>query len=571
MDGVIFAFRLLVNLLFLLLVQADSIIFSTSLINYHFTQSQSYIYTAAKLDNADANYQLFLLTQDELWLKKAASLNHIDGLYSWYSVLKAQNNNNQHVWLQQAINLGHKQATLEKLQLLVNAKQWQSAYDFQQLHLNVLNRLGGSLTQQYQQVQNLLSIFLDRSELNKSSGNVAVTLNENLSETIVHKAIQVIPKLKCKITIQAIVESTALLSKAKQFETALSRSALSDLSICFLPPQVTMELQIICQPDIYNRIECNLNQLAQTLTNVIDVAPVNYTHLMVIVDQGDANTRGGLMYLDKLDNDSVFIHELAHWLGLVDEYQLKAKQQQQLCSVSEAKWISPNLFVAPKKLSVNQLESLVGHKLFPAKTCVGSEFNAYKKYASSSFMEFLDLPLSSEYAQTIKQTLDYTKTLPVAMNFWVYYLNNKSRATEQSQIELLDIEYVKWLEVAAEQQYTPAMTLLAQRHIENSQNTDAYNLLLKSAELGNVNAQLLLGHGYLDGSWLPQDIVKSAYWYQQAAKLKDPYGLYFYAKCHEMGWGCEFSLEKALDYYQQSKSLGNKLASKRLNALNITL
>ena len=95
--------------------------------------------------------------------------------------------------------------------------------------------------------------------------------------------------------------------------------------------------------------------------------------------------------------------------------------------------------------------------------------------------------------------------------------------------------------------------------------------MFESAELGNVNAQLLLGHGYLDGSRLPQDIVKSAYWYQQAAKLKDPYGLYFYAKCHEMGWGCEFSLEKALDYYQQSKSLGNKLASKRLNALNIPL
>ncbi len=576
MDAITFSLRFIANILFLLLVQADSILLSTPLINHHFEQSQSYIYTAASVDNPQANYQLYLQTKDKYWLKKAASLNHRQSVFQWYLIQHENQHISQNVWLQQAVKLGHEQAILIKLNRLVEDKKWALAKAFQQQYRDALDTLEDNLNTeddlsvQYQNIKSMLSVSTSSDE-----NNPVLFSNQTPVINIKNQVSQPKIELQCAVTIQTVVESQSLLNKAKQFEAAFVNSKLSGLSICFLPAQPLPELQVVCDSDIYNRIECDLNQLAQSLLKKVSINPVTYTHVLVIVDQGDANTRGGLMYLDKQDSDQVFIHELAHWLGYIDEYQIKPNQQAQLCNVAKPKWIGPNLFVASKKLNKNQVEQIASQDLYFANTCVDTDFQAYKKYEEPSFMEFLNLPLTQEYAEGIKQNVDYSTILPVAMNFWVDYLSKGNAFVESSlnknnlknPKQFMEEQYLIWVKIAAAQRFTPAMTLLAQHYISINAYSDAYTALLEAAEMNNTNAQLLLGHGYIEGRWLPQDVVKSGYWYKQAAKQNDPYGLYFYAKCHEMGWGCELSFEKAIGYYQQAKELGNKLAIKRLNTL----
>lgn len=569
MEAVIFFGRLIFSLFFLLLAQADSIIFSKSIIDYHFKKSQHYIYTAARLNNSEASYQLFLNTQDTFWLKKAARLNHIKSVYQWYLIQKKNQHISQQVWLKQAVNLGHPQATLIKLSELVADKNWIKVSEFQQIHAEVLSNLDADLADEYNEIKSLLAVFTQiNAQSNTSIPIKAATNKLNRGKTgseIKATAVNSEVVLKCGITIQAVVSSKSLLPNAEKFNKAFNDSKLNGLSICFSPPKVMQELSVICTQDKYSRIECSLDQLAQNLGNKI--SPKSYNHLMVIVNQGDANTRGGLMYLDKNDSEQVFIHELAHWLGYTDEYQIKSKQQQQLCVVNSAKWISRNIFVAPSTKSKQQAEELAGQTLYNTNTCNGTEFNAYKVLPELSFMEYLDLPLSEQYAQYIEEHQDYESLTPVAINFWSFYLSKKDLSVSNTDRQYFNSQYLKWLKVSADQNYPPAMTLLAQNYLEHESYNAAFSLLYDSAKLGNANAQLLLGHGYIEGRWLPQSTVKSAYWYQQAADQNDPYGLYFLAKCYEMGWGCEHSVKKAIGYYKQAKAVGSRLADKRLKML----
>jgi TPR repeat protein len=564
MEAVTFFGRLIFSLLFLLLAQADSIIFSKSLVDYYFKQSQHYVYPAALLGNNEANYQIYLATQDQSWLKKAARLNHVKSVFQWYLIQKENQHISQTVWLQQAINLKHPQATLIKLQNLTTDEHWHKASEFEHLHSEILTNLEGELGRQYSQIKLLLAAVVESNESVHISPSI--TPPNDVNNVLLNQPASL---LKCAISIQAVVSTKSLLANAKRFSQAFAGSKLNGLSICFLPPKVMLALPAICKQDQHSRIECSLDKLAQSLLENIQVDPRSYNHLMVIVEKGDANTRGGLMYLDKGDTDQVFIHELAHWLGYTDEYQIKAKQQQQLCVVNSAKWISSNIFVASNKTSQEQAEYLAGRKLYKANTCKNTEFNAYKLFPDLSFMEYLDLPLSQQYADHITDNQDYKKITPVAMNFWSYYLAKKNRTSINStDKQYYNDKYLAWIKVAAEQNSPLAMTLLAQSYIESQEYAAAFSLLYDAAQLNNANAQLLLGHGYIEGRWLPQNTIKSAYWYKQAADQNDPYGLYFLAKCHEMGWGCELSFEKAIGYYKQAKSLGNGLAAKRLERLS---
>ncbi len=562
MAALIFFGRLIFSLFFLLLAQADSIVFSKSLVDYYFKQSQHYVYPAALLGNNEANYQIYLATQDQSWLKKSARLNHVKSVFQWYLIQKENQHISQTVWLQQAINLKHPQATLIKLQNLTTDEHWHKASEFEHLHSEILTNLQGELGEQYSQIKSLLAAVV---ESNKSVHiSPSITPPNDVNNVLFNQPPSL---LKCAISIQAVASTKSLLGNAKRFSQAFADSKLNGLSICFLPPKVMLALPAICKQDEHSRIECSLDKLAQSLLENTQVDPRSYNHLMVIVEKGEANTRGGLMYLDKADSDQVFIHELAHWLGYTDEYQIKPKQQQQLCVVNSAKWISRNIFVAPANNSKQQAEALAGQKLYNTNTCKGSKFNAYKPLPELSFMEYLDLPLSEQYAQYIEDNQDYKKITPVAINFWSFYLSKKNLSVSNTDKQYYNAQYLKWLKVSADQNYPPAMTLLAQNYIKSESYDTAFSLLYDSAQLGNANAQLLLGHGYIEGRWLPQNTIKSAYWYQQAADQNDPYGLYFLAKCYEMGWGCKHSVKKAIGYYKQAKAVGSKLADKRLKML----
>lgn len=121
-----------------------------------------------------------------------------------------------------------------------------------------------------------------------------------------------------------------------------------------------------------------------------------------------------------------------------------------------------------------------------------------------------------------------------------------------------------WLSYASEQGFSPAKRMLAQVYIEQGDYLAADVLLNDAAEAGDPTAQVLLGHYYIDNLWLKRDLNKAAFWYKRAAEQNDPYGLYFYGKCLENGWGCVKDVGAAFEYYEKARFYGNQLAQKKL-------
>ena len=335
----------------------------------------------------------------------------------------------------------------------------------------------------------------------------------------------------------------------KSYEQTFASSLMQDLPVCFNQAIHLPELQSICQQDRQGRIDCDLKKLAM-VSHQTDQQQ-SFSHILVMVDEGEANTRGGLMFLDKADNSMVFLHELGHWFGFVDEYRIGHTQQRQLCQVDDYGFLGVNLFVTRKGISKQKAEQHANRKLFKADTCNGSEYQAYKFSPEPSFMLYLKESISPFYQSLLLDSINYSRVVPAAMNFAHAYKDN---------YEL----YLSYIKDAASSGYQGAITEFSQHLVEQGSYLEAKNLLEFGAENGGINSQLLLGHAYLEGSWLPRDLSESALWYKKAAEQNDGYGLYFYGKCLEMGWGCIQSQEQAYEYYRRSAKVGNKLAKQKL-------
>jgi carboxypeptidase C (cathepsin A) len=95
----------------------------------------------------------------------------------------------------------------------------------------------------------------------------------------------------------------------------------------------------VCSSNFDNeaRLGCGLYPLSQLKT------PLSFTHMVVFAEQGKANVNNGVMFLDQTDTYSVFVHELAHFAGFVDEYALPESLADYHCS----KNLAPNLLLSP--------------------------------------------------------------------------------------------------------------------------------------------------------------------------------------------------------------------------------
>lgn len=519
----------------LFLLQADSIQISPNLVVSHFSQDRSYAYLAAHYGDSRASTYLFNKTDDPQWLQLAAKQGDSNAAYMWY----LRDENKHRVWLDFAANKGHSEAIKKQLQLTLVNKQWSKAQQLLEQRQAQKNINSQALASTFSDVKRMVELALRPAK--------EVQLDSLAMER--HSGLAV--DYQCRVKVQSFVANTKFSSKVAGFKSALANSAMSDLPICFNTPIFLPELQSICRLDRHERIDCDLKKLA-SLPQVTEPEQ-SFSHILVVVDEGEANTRGGLMFVDKHDSNDVFIHELAHWFGLVDEYRIGRTQQAQLCQVEDYGFLGLNLFVTTKEYSRSQAENLAGRPLFPAATCEGSEFNAYKFTKVTSFMQYLEKPVTDFYLSLIKENINWSNVVPAAMNFAHIYKGN------------YDL-YLSYVKQAAASGYQGAITEFSQHLVEQGSYLEAKNWLEFGAEQGGANSQLLLGHAYLEGRWLPRDLSESALWYKKAAEQNDGYGLYFYGKCLEMGWGCIQSREQALEYYRKSAKLGNKLAKRKLKS-----
>lgn len=205
-------------------------------------------------------------------------------------------------------------------------------------------------------------------------------------------------------------EAKSLAQSEKFKQQFIEDQRLQSLPICiheliwFNPKAV----QCVHDNEGHNRISCDLPLLAQGLKSR------KFTHLVVFADSGKANVHNGIMYLDQKDTYDVFVHELAHFSGFVDEYPLSVDMAKQICEGQNA----PNLMFidTTQKLS----------KLVAARTCDNHPNQAYKTSNRLTFMEYHDVAyIPPQYLSAWHSSLLDQQNSPSAhVNFAQFYEAN---------------------------------------------------------------------------------------------------------------------------------------------------
>lgn len=155
----------------------------------------------------------------------------------------------------------------------------------------------------------------------------------------------------CSQQLQFVATSLDSLVQAEQFAQKFKvDERFKDFPICINPVLWVQKESLKCKLES-NRQRCDLSTLA---TNIHQPS---FTHLVLFLGAGTAYVQHGVMHLDEADTYSVFVHELAHFVGFVDEYALSTELAQQHCKAQTA----PNLIV-----SKDAEGSLYQHEKFKA-------------------------------------------------------------------------------------------------------------------------------------------------------------------------------------------------------------
>lgn len=272
-----------------------------------------------------------------------------------------------------------------------------------QAALNVLLQLDPSFTNDV----NLYQFYFD------------VHLNSSMRDVFANK--QQLSS-RCKQQLLFVTGNVFSLTQAHKFSQLFTQDQrLRSLPICTQPiiwfePEYVHCLQYQEQN---GRINCDLLLLAPRLKEQ------QFTHLVVFAEEGKANVHNGVMFLDRKDTYDVFVHELAHFSGFIDEYPLGGQLAQQTCKGIDA----PNLVfrTATDTLTNTQYwQSNDIHQqavLSKARTCDNHSTQAYKASDKLTFMEYHDVAYipQSYLAAWQKRLLEPHNSTPAHINFAQHY------------------------------------------------------------------------------------------------------------------------------------------------------
>ncbi|MBU2976993.1 sel1 repeat family protein [Alteromonas sp. C1M14] len=224
---------------------------------------------------------------------------------------------------------------------------------------------------------------------------------------------------QCHQKIGVFASSLATLVKADELVTNYEKDRrLQSLPMCIDRPVWLTPDSLKCDAENNGagRLDCDVRPLATA------VRKRGLTHAVVVGELGKANVNNGVMFLDLTDAYSVFVHELAHFAGFVDEYALGKEAAKRYCGAPEA----PNL-IFDGKISYAPLSTLQnwqtlqpGVGIWPAQTCARSEIRAYKPSGHITFLEHHDSgDIPPIYLALWRQQLADPKTQrPVFMNLF---------------------------------------------------------------------------------------------------------------------------------------------------------
>lgn len=381
-------------------------------------QQKTLLMQAANLGHTASQFELSIIADTPnsklYWLKAAAEAEFpaaIIGLYQWYLMRND---------VQQALPLLTKAAEFDAQSAVKLAKlKWQEQqYNEAIIDFERASTLGGIKANQY------LS-----------------TINQywKRSENSVPRLMTSAPQEQCAMTIQPLSISLDATVKAVDFIRMFTNDdRLQSLPICINEPMWLSEEILVCDGNWQNsgRLGCDIASLSPMLKDI------DFSHLAVFATLGKANVNNGVMYLDLADNYSVFVHELAHFAGFVDEYPLNSNLAKLHCDIGNA----PNIVIEPAVVDTFDVETIeesplqqqqaasVPHSsldlskwtefnlpisISKARTCNNHNLQAFKPTAKITFMEYHDEGIIPPlYIALWRQQLANRQNLtPASVNF----------------------------------------------------------------------------------------------------------------------------------------------------------
>lgn len=156
---------------------------------------------------------------------------------------------------------------------------------------------------------------------------------------------------KCAQQLQFVANNLDSAVQAKKFMRKFQKDArFEQLPICINNLVWLNEGALSCQLEGH-RQRCDLSEIAAS------IGKQNFTHLVFFLPNGTAYVQHGLMYLDQADTYSVFVHELAHFAGFIDEYAISSDLAEQYCSNFSA----PNFYVGDSLYSSSRFNTWQQH------------------------------------------------------------------------------------------------------------------------------------------------------------------------------------------------------------------
>jgi hypothetical protein len=371
-------------------------------------QQQSYMDKAAQQGHPAAQYEMSLLAGQSkvklIWLEKSAEQNYLSAqvsLYQWW--LLQQDFAKAMPWLTMAAQRDGPSA------IILAKQQWRSG-----AHNDAIDSF-------------LQAQSLGEAEALVYLEHIRQFWSATDSATLAANGKPLLQRPNCSMRLQFIATSLDSAVQANKFLTQFGHDPnLQALPICINPLILLDQSRLNCKANWASsqRISCEIGALAEVASQV------EFSHAVVFAKMGKANVHNGLMYLDLADTYQVFIHELAHFAGFVDEYPISAKMANRVCTDNSAANL---LFVPQSDMQFAHTEddvsavSPLSHALIKSRTCDNHSAQAFKLSADLTFMEFYDRPVPPLYVDIWRQRLEgRTELIPFYVNIAQHYENKQN-------------------------------------------------------------------------------------------------------------------------------------------------
>jgi tetratricopeptide (TPR) repeat protein len=307
---------------------------------------QYWLALAGKMGSSGALYYAAMRSQNpteiKTWLKTSATLGHAQSQFEF--ALLQTSNDEKRMWMQQSAEAGYEPAIISMAKFIFESEDNSEAIIWLKKAAEFDASSAFKLANLYWNEGKTESaeIYFDKAaKQDFASAKIALqVIRLHKMEPLLSLLTVPVQGPNCAQTIQFVATTLVSFIQASAFQDQFEKDKrLADLPLCVLPPIWLQKDSLACSNNFENaaRLGCDLYPLSQLKT------PLSFTHMIIFAEQGKANVNNGVMFLDQSDKYSVFVHELAHFAGFVDEYALPDDLANYHCGKNSA----PNLLLLP--------------------------------------------------------------------------------------------------------------------------------------------------------------------------------------------------------------------------------